>query len=217
MNKNTIILLSSKISGGKDTCTRMIEEELSSSDTIVHHEKFAAYLKEICSTVFQPLFDAVNPIFEDAGLNDLVTNKENFYENRTIFARYLMQLVGTNLIRYHVDENFWISHLAKVISEKLDSNPTKDNVVIVSDWRFRNELELISYINQYRQNYTPVDVKLVRITRPSVSPKTSASFHPSELDLDDFKGFNYHINNSGSLETLRSKVKIMLAEFGLSK
>lgn len=210
-------MLSAKISAGKDTVTNIIEEELSSSDTIVHHEKFAAYLKEICSTVFQPLFDAVNPIFQNAGLSDLVTNKENFYENRTIFARYLMQLVGTNLIRSHVDENFWISHLAKVISEKFDANPNKDNVVVVSDWRFKNELELISYINQYRQERHDDNVKLVRITRPSVSPNVSTSFHPSELDLDDFKGFNYHIKNTGSLEELRIKVKIMLAEFGLSK
>lgn len=214
MNKNTVILISGKIGSGKDSVAKIIEEELHSSDVIVHHEKFADYLKEICSTEFQPMLDELNPIFEKAGLKELVTNPKNFYDDKTILSRHLLQIVGSGLFRKYADSDFWIKHLAHEISQKLFKNESKDNVIVVSDWRFRNELELISYISQYRFTYPDVDVKLVRVIRPNKKSDAIAN-HPSEIDLDNFQGFDYRINNFGSLATLRSKVKVMLSEFGL--
>ncbi len=211
---NKIILVSGKISSGKDTVSQIIEDQLKLHDYRIFQEKFAAHLKHICSTTFQPLADELNKIFEENNLPQHITKKENWYENKTIFSRSILQIIGTEIFRNHVDQDFWVDHLARKIHETLNANFYSQNVILISDWRFLSETGIIEKINHLRLNSEDVEAILVKVER-NVDLSQSQYSHVSENDLEKFKGFDVVINNKGSMEDLKIEVNKKLKQLGL--
>lgn len=95
--------------------------------------------------------------------------------------RQLMQKEG--LAMREIDEDFWLKTLLWEY-DKLTEEGKNPNWVI-TDVRFENEAKAI------------VDRGglLIRVNRPSVKPKGEEDYHPSEVGLDFYKGFNLTINN----------------------
>jgi dephospho-CoA kinase len=127
-------------------------------------------------------------------LANMVTPEEVFLK-KTKFSRWLMQKVGTNILREQIDPNFLVNKMRIKLDAIQKENPNA--IVIVHDVRFLNEAKLIT------------DMKgiLIRITRPI--PKWKQLFHwffkkdlhRSETEQDQIETSNV-ILNEGSLEDL---------------
>lgn len=105
--------------------------------------------------------------------------------------REIMQILGTDLIREQFDKDFFTKSIKRDIL-----NSSHDRFVI-SDVRFKNELEMINSIGG----------TVIRITR-DIENKDE---HVSEKDLDDID--LYTIENRSSIEDLHKKIDTFLLQY----
>lgn len=104
-------------------------------------------------------------------------------------VRGLLQRMGTEVGRNMFGEDFWVDYAI--------GQSWKNENVVFSDVRFRNEAAAIQ--KNWGENW--------RINRPGT---LAANAHISETELDNYKGFDEVLENSGSLEELYAQVdKIM--------
>lgn len=103
--------------------------------------------------------------------------------------------------------DFWAEHVAKFIAAT-----QKDHLyVIIDDWRFINEFDIISDYN--------TEVVTIRVERYNedgskyINPNMTAEqrAHQSEIELDKFP-FDYIIENRSSLEDLEDNVLTILED-----
>ncbi len=107
--------------------------------------------------------------------------------------RNLMQKIGTECFRDLIHPDIWANALFADYSKK--------DKYIVTDMRFKNELEKIKSVDN--------DHFLIRIDRPGVATST----HISEISLDDYEDWDFKIVNNGSIDDLLIQVKLMLDKF----
>ena len=109
--------------------------------------------------------------------------------------RLFLQLLGTECGRNIIHPNIWVNGLFA------DYNASSK--WIISDTRFPNEIESIKKHNGLT----------IRINRDSFL-RTGKVFdtdnHESETALDDYQGFDYVIDNNGTIEELKEVVKDIL-------
>lgn len=117
--------------------------------------------------------------------------KNTYVEAYGMTIGEMLQKIGTNALRDNFHKNVWINALAIEIQK----NPGN---YIITDCRFKNEAQAIKDMGGI----------LVRIERP-VNPIAENSGrdlkHPSEVDLDDYEGFDHVIINDGTVEQLHDK------------
>lgn len=119
-----IIGLVGKKQVGKDTVAQYL---VNYYDFIQH--AYAAPLKKACQVLF--LLES-----EQLHVNRL---KEQTDPRWGKTPREMMQLVGTDLFRQHVDQDFWVKHMEHWLNEHTDKNKN----IVISDVRFQNEADLI--------------------------------------------------------------------------
>ncbi len=127
-------------------------------------------------------------------------------------VRWLLQTVGTEAMRNNLHPDVWVNALFadyKGIKgfyhndsdSKLDYDINTFPNWIITDMRFPNELEAVIKRNglTIRVNrFHPVDTDDIKYE------------HPSETALDDYKSWDYVINNDGTIEELIEQVKQIL-------
>lgn len=121
----------------------------------------------------------------------------NWDGNEETKPRELLQQLGTNIIRKEIDEKFFIKKMIddiKVYSYFFD-------IIVISDARFKIEIDDI------RDNFS--NVISINIERPNFDNGLTEEQknHPSEVDLDDYKLFDYKLINDGTLEDLKLKIE----------
>jgi len=159
-----IIGLIGKKNSGKDT----FADQLCS---IYDFEKysFAKPLKKVCRELF---------LLDEKQVNDpILKEKIDIRWNKS--PRQLLQLIGTDIVRKYIDENFWIKHFNFYI----DKNEHKN--IIVSDVRFINELNEIKNKNGI----------LIKINRNEINKNLNDN-HISETELDNYNEYDFIINNN---------------------
>jgi hypothetical protein len=104
-------------------------------------------------------------------------------------AREIMQNYGA--FYRTVDEQFWIKNLFKVAEEKEYKN------VIITDVRYINEAD---YIQHKKGGY------VIRVERESKDDVHNMQ-HPSEVQLDGYGGFDFVVDNNGTLDDLKNTAK----------
>lgn len=109
-------------------------------------------------------------------------------------VRELLQKFGT-AIREGVDPDFWVKSLFNIYEDK--------DFIIIPDVRFPNEAKAIKDRGGI----------LIRIERDGAG----AGNHISETALDDYKEWDYVINNNKSLEELKKMGKNILGLKGILK
>ena len=109
-------------------------------------------------------------------------------------VRELLQKFGT-AIREGVDPDFWVKSLFNIYEDK--------DFIIIPDVRFPNEAKAIKDRGGI----------LIRIERNGAG----AGNHISETALDDYKEWDYVINNNKSLEELKKMGKNILGLKGILK
>ena len=130
-------------------------------------------------------------------------------------VRYLLQFIGTDLLRNQLNPNIWVNNLLSQYTPKIELKyPNVDdneyNKILYPNWiitdtRFLNEIQAIKKIgNPY------ILVKIERIT-------DKKDFHISELELEDYRGYNYVIDNNGTIIDLIEQVKKILVTENIIK
>lgn len=114
-------------------------------------------------------------------------------DSKPITVRRFMQRFGTAL-RREFSEYFWADSVLRY--RELGD-------MIIPDLRYKTELEAI-------KNKDPENI-IIRVNRPGVQLMD----HPSETELDDYEGWDYVIENDGTLEDLLYKVKDFCKKFNL--
>lgn len=165
-NIKTIYLFTGKAQSGKNYIARELNKALTSEHKTVLELSFAYKLKSFISTLFDM------PIEE---VDKWKLNEQPFTANGTTM-REVLQRFGTDIMRKHVDKDYWIKFVATRIVN------TDYNYYLITDYRFPNELDVVDYIKLYDlYNLTDYNVKVVKVINNST---IKSSRHESELLTD---------------------------------
>ena len=165
-NIKTIYLFTGKAQSGKNYIARELNKALTSEHKTVLELSFAYKLKSFISTLFDM------PIEE---VDKWKLNEQSFTANG-VTMREILQRFGTDIMRKHVDKDYWIKFVATRIVN------TDYNYYLITDYRFPNELDVIDYIKLYDlYNLTDYNVKVVKVINNST---IKSSRHESELLTD---------------------------------
>ena len=153
-------------------------------------------------------------------LNNLNYDYFGEIEKVEMTPRFLLQFIGTDLLRNQLHPEIWVNSLMAEYKSKLSSNNPVDDLDweprfiypnwIITDTRFPNELEAV----KKRGGIT------IRVNRPCEicggsgyhkmsCPVSKSGEHYSETALDKSE-FDYIVDNDSDIESLIEKVKQIL-------
>lgn len=113
-------------------------------------------------------------------------------------GRRLLQDIGRTGRAY--DPQFWVKDCIGRISQC-------SGLAIVTDLRFRNEMDSV------KNAFPGTKVVLVRGRAADLGCNSS---DVSEHDLDGFSDFDYVLDNSGTIEELKSQIASMIEKFAIA-
>ena len=116
--------------------------------------------------------------------------------------RELLQKLGTDIIRKNIDELFFVKRIIddiKVYSYFFD-------VLTISDGRFKTEV--INPKAAFK------NVIVIHVDRPNFDNGLTEEQkrHPSEVDLDDYDGYDFYVSNDGTIDDLEKKIRDLVSE-----
>lgn len=172
-----LIGISGKLYSGKDTVGALFKLQ----NNNIRIEKFANTLKD----VVQLLTNCDRADLEHQ------QGKNKFLPEWGLTLGQFLQIFGTDTCRYNFNKNIWVIALLSRYNSNCDW--------VVTDVRFPNEAQAIKDNNGYL-------IRVDRnIDREIVSNRNLN--HESEVALDNWKNWDYIIDNNGSLEELEKRVK----------
>ena len=214
--KTKIIAISGKKQSGKDTTAKILQflayvdklhaqakaqgesielpsyhEFLELNDAVkqpIQVKKFAGKLKNI---VAELLSCNVNDLESEDFKNSKIDYLSS--EDKIITPRYLLQYLGTDVLRNSIHEDI---HVNMLLNELKSSQNANTLAFIITDLRFPNELDAIKQLGGVA----------IRINRNEVNKVVSTSLHESETALDNAE-FDCTIDNNGTFEELFFKVQ----------
>jgi hypothetical protein len=201
-----IIGLMGFIGCGKDTVAAQFVKQGCIKDS------FAAPLKDLCSAVFGwPRYLLEGDTVESREFRetpDIFWTRRLGIDNFT--PRLAFQLIGTDVMRNHFSQDIWLNSLEYRIRKS-----DYARCVVISDARFKNELELIKQLNGYviwvRRGELPewYDIAESAQTGNVISRKIMQTryrdVHESEWNWVGFK-HDFVIYNDGTTHDLAEKV-----------
>lgn len=187
--KRMIIGFGGKRRRGKDLACELTKRLLADIDHVARIDHFAASIKD-------GIGKGVFGFSHDQLYGDLKTAVDPFWG---ITPRDVFQRFGTEVMHTQFGADIWVRTLLRRVE-----NGTAGVHVLVGDVRFPHEVEAL-----HRQG--ALLVKIDRDLPASEVPAEDA--HASETALDDWHGWDYMINNNGTVEDLRRH----LAEWLVSK
>lgn len=117
-------------------------------------------------------------------------------------GRRLLQLLGTEVCRQCIRDDYWVTEAEKRIAAAFDGGA---KIVVVPDIRFPNEAEMVKRLGGI----------VWRVERPSLYPIQNQDTHPSELAMDAYPQFDAKIVADDAAELLK-RVHEELALMGMS-
>lgn len=188
--KSKIIGIYGKAGSGKDTFADAVIKEMINeynSDTV--KKAFADNVKKIAAMAFQI---PIEWFYER-------DKKEMNIAKHDLSPRKMAQLVGTEMFRNLVSQDFWVNSLERELLVDTISARNKffPEYVIVTDVRFKNELDWV------KKNKGIV----VHVVREKIE-QVGFSNHASEQDLELLNHNVWLVRNDGSLEDLAHSAKV---------
>lgn len=161
--------------------------------------------KDTSLSIFKKLYESkgkkVISLYYASYIKEYAKNISNWSGSEEDKPRELLQVLGTDIIRNTIDKKFFINRIIediKVYSKFFD-------VIIIGDARFPDEIDSIKEVFN--------NVISVHINRKDMNLLTSKEKqHITETALDSYKGYDYEIENNGTLEELEEKLSIILKE-----
>lgn len=171
-----IFVIAGKANSGKDTVAKIIKNEVMVMGLKAVNLQYSYYIKMYAKEI---------------------TDWDGSEDTK---PRTLLQQLGTEVIRTHLDNYFFINRIIediKVYSYFFD-------VVTISDARLPEELDKIkdAFPNVYK----------IGILRPEFnnSLDESQKEHNTEVALNSYQDYDFILNNNGTIEDLSIKIKEML-------
>lgn len=187
-----IIGISGKMGSGKDTFAELLSEYTHKNYGITfENKKFAYNLKKIVS------------ILTGVSIEDTMsrTGKLKYLEEWDMTIGEMQQKLGTEAIRNNIHSDAWVLSLFGTY--------TDDDFWIVTDVRFKNEANMI-------KEKGGVLIRLNGDPEKCREAEKRNLEHQSEIDLDDYEGFDYVFDNVPPISNLHTFVekiaKILLHE-----
>lgn len=188
-----VIGLNGKLQSGKDTTYQIIKEFYPHAERI----SFADKLKDSAAAALNMDRELMEKLktMEDVNLvllfppDDKYLSIFNELRSWKLSMREYLQFYGTEAHREIFNDNFWVD---QALPADIDHS---DRLIVVTDVRFPNEVIRVLDLGG-------VVWKLQRVT------ESRHSAHPSEQDLDVW--VNVFVDNTGSIDDLRVKVKQLL-------
>ena len=190
-------MISGKMQSGKNTLANLIIDELTKSKIKVGYDFFAKPVKDQCKEIFRPLENYLNTLSTKYSIEELYTDDDNWYEDKNEITRILLQTYATEIFRNEVDVDYWAKLLVKNYKANIN------DVLCITDWRFRNEIEVVK-----KENINHITI---RVNRPSVKRDSEKDKHQSEIDLDSYNMFDFEINNT-DFDSLQNNAKLISNE-----
>jgi len=195
------------IGSGKDTVAKMFVEQGCVQDS------FAAPLKDMCASIFGWQREMLEGDSMDSRefreTADLYWTRKLGIDNFT--PRLALQLLGTDIMRTHFSQDIWLNSLEYRIRRQRQD----ELCVVVSDARFKNELNLIKELGgvviHVKRSELPEWYEVaVHANNGSVTAKHTMEtkyrhIHASEWKWVGFE-FDYEIENTGTLTDLEASV-----------
>lgn len=194
---------------GKDTVANMLLQE----ENCVK-DSFAAPLKDLCASVFGwPRHLLEGDTVESRDFRDM---PDVFWSRKTgidhFTPRLALQLVGTDVMRDHFHKDIWLNSL----EYRLRTQSSKKQCVIISDARFKNELDLIKQMGgaivQVRRGDPPewYDVAVRANEGNAVDRRIMQTryrdVHRSEWDWVGYD-VDFIVYNNSSMEYLEKEIR----------
>lgn len=183
-----IIMISGKAGSGKDTVANFFKDELIASNKRVLVMHFADLVKYYATQYF------------------------NWDGEKNEAGRNLLQEIGTTVMRGRYPE-YWAEIIGKFIDAYTIPEHSFFDYILIPDWRFINEYEVV-YDYAAIQNNETITIRIERYDdaglkwkNPNMTPDQLN--HISECELDNF-AFNWIIENRGTLEDLKNSVNEIL-------
>ena len=189
-----IIGISGKAGSGKDTVAKMLEVLYANPD--ISYEDFAnKRYKNFADILIVHFADALKETAQVLfRLGEWETNTQEGKKTTINWigktVRELLQGIGQGL-RDAIDFDIWVKILF--------ANTEGWSNYIIADVRYPNEIKAIKERNGI----------LLRIDRKGAG----AGNHSSEIALDDYKEWDVHIENNGSIEDLFEAMKIFIKNY----
>lgn len=181
-----VIGISGKIGSGKDTFAELfIAHVMYKYGIQFENKKFAYNLKKIVS------------ILTGVSMDEVLSRegKLKYLPEWGMTIGEMQQKVGTEAIRNNIHSDAWVLSLFGTYAKDKD-------FWIVTDVRFKNEARIIKENGGIivRLNGDPLNSK---------SGDNRNMIHQSEIDLDDYDGFDYVYNNIPPIDNLRNFVELI--------
>ena len=206
-----VISLSGFKGSGKDTAALIMQSKMPFEGL-----SFAAPLKEALAAMFgwpRELLDGTTPESRQWRETPDIYWSDQF--GHTVTPRFTLQHFGTDVVRQHMLDNFWIAAVQKQIQNS-------HNNIIVTDARFPNELDMVRKLGgitvRIKRGAEPwwyhPSVRLNKLPRWLARaelffrPKLR-NVHVSERAWIGYS-FDYEIENNGSLVDLEQKIEELL-------
>lgn len=122
--------------------------------------------------------------------------KAHFLPQWGMTAGEIQQKLGTDAVRYGIRDDAWIIALMQ------DYAP--DKYWVITDMRFPNELQAVRKAGGF----------VIRIERDVQDDCGRNSKHPSETSLDNWKDWDFVIDNNRDMNNLFLEVKAIMEEIG---
>ena len=177
-SKPKIFVISGKARHGKDTTAGYIKNYFENNGKKVINLQFSSYIKEYAKKI---------------------SDWDGSEETK---PRELLQVLGTEVIRKKIDEQFFI----KRICSDIEVYSYFFDVIVISDARVPLELDVLK--NKFENVY------LLNVRRSNFDDGLTEEQrkHYTELALDDYNNFDKIIENSNTLKELELKVINYLEE-----
>lgn len=176
---------------GKDTCAKFLETELR-----LHNPKFPVKRHSFATSLKQ----SCHNLYSWAGLKDAI-----YYENHPEERENILPLIGKSPRDIWMD--FGIACRERVFPDTFAAKVTFDclkiqpSINIITDLRFHNEYKRIKEL----------DGICVKVIRPDLEIPTD----PADTALNDWKDWDFIIENTGSLVDLSVSVQAFVKKFDL--
>ena len=174
MKRKMLIGFTAVAGAGKDTAASSIAVHQKSVEIMA----FAKPLKDACKILFN---------FTDEQLYDPV-KKEEMDPVWERSPRKILQWLGTDVLREHINKEFFTINMKQRIEE------SKAEYIVISDVRFDNEAELIKSMGGY----------IIKIVRENATT-TQHSSHATEQGISPHL-IDHTLENDGTLEDFHEKV-----------
>jgi hypothetical protein len=194
-----IISITGKIGSGKDTVARIWNELYPMQQW--ENKKWAGKLKDVASLITGiPKEKFEDQEFKHTNLGlEWATWYPNIDRPDLMSVRDLLQRLGTEAMRDGLHKNVWVNALLADYKQYKTYNGNGDEIYrypnwIISDTRFPNELLAV-------REKGGIIIKVVRNNTTNHGAE-----HISETALDDVTGWDFIIDNNGSIEDLKDKI-----------